>query len=149
MISRQDILPLSTYSYVKKTGGLCSGGPALFCKNDKAWCPTNCIGSHWFIASGYNIKNKHYLEGWISLENLKFNTGPAPEIVDSTGRVNSLLCLQVTPFNGTPYGVSNATYYNLHRDEYEGWIELESIPYPQFSILQQIVILELREFIIE
>lgn len=66
-------------------------------------------------------------------------TGKAPEIVAQDGSVNVLLVLRVDDFyterddpNDNWYipnwTVSNASYYNAHMDEFQGYIELEKVP---------------------
>ncbi len=68
------------------------------------------------------------------------NTGLPPIIHYPDGSVNIVLALHnidtyycETNTYLPAWGISNSVYYNLHPEQYVGWIELEHVEKPKFD----------------
>lgn len=117
----------------------------IYCETN-TYIPPWDVFDHKFLKQNVDGTNGWKFQGWKRIDNipLKFNKGKAPcrHFLEIDGKlkyrkennytsVNVLLVLykkRGTWNNCHPYGTSNASYYNLHRDEFDGWIDLEDIP---------------------
>jgi hypothetical protein len=103
------------------------------------------IPAWWIVEDNFLNRNKNMFQKWVNIKHLllKFSQGKAPcrHFIEEKGKlkyfkknnsfVNVLLafCVKSRTWNNLcyPYGISNSVYYNLHKYQFRGWIDLEDI----------------------